>query len=146
MLKPGQALDKGEKTAFEEERRLFYVAATRAKNELLLMSYEKTPECTFIRQFCEPMMAKATEQPGKKMVLAASAVPAGAQRIRWMDKDYIKGASVEHNVFGRGMIAEKGGDTVTIRFADGTIKRFILSACLEKGLLGLQQSIAERIF
>jgi len=138
-LKPGQALDKDEQTAFEEERRLFYVAATRAKNELLLMSYEKTPECTFIHQFCEPMTAKATGQPGKKMALAASPAPAVAQRIQWMAKDYIKGANVMHNVFGRGIIAEKGGDTVTIRFTDGTIKRFILSACLEKGLLGLQR-------
>ncbi|WP_369281848.1 ATP-dependent helicase [Oscillibacter sp. GMB15532] len=139
MFKPGQALDKDEQTALEEERRLFYVAATRAKNELLLMSYEKTPECTFIHQFCQPLTPKATGQPGKKMPLAASTVPAVAQRIQWISKDYIKGANVVHNIFGRGMIAEKGGDTVTIRFTDGTIKRFILSTCLEKGLLGLQQ-------
>ncbi len=137
--KPEQAWDKDEQAAFEEERRLFYVAATRAKNELLLMSYEKTPECTFIRQFCQPLTPKATGGQGKGIVLSASPAPAVAQRIQWISKDYIKGASVEHNIFGRGMIAEKGGDTVTIRFADGTIKRFILSACLEKGLLGLQQ-------
>lgn len=138
-LKPGQALDKDEQTAFEEERRLFYVAATRAKNELLLMSYEKAPECTFIRQFCEPLTPKAAGERGKKIASATSLMPTVAQRIQWIAKDYIKGASVEHNVFGHGMIAEKGGDTVTIRFADGTIKRFILSACLEKGLLALQQ-------
>ncbi|WP_312940002.1 ATP-dependent helicase [Oscillibacter sp.] len=139
MLKPGQALDKDEQTAFEEERRLFYVAATRAKNELLLMRYEKTPESTFIRQLCEPMMLKSTMEQNKKMALSPSPAAAVAQRIQWIAKDYINGASVEHNVFGRGMITEKGGDTVTIRFADETTKRFILSTCLEKGMLRLQQ-------
>jgi len=138
-LKPGQAPDKDEQKAYEEERRLFYVAATRAKNELLLMSYENVPERTFIRQFCEPTTPKATGERARKIALAARPMPPVEQRIQWIAKDFIKGANVVHNAFGHGIIAEKDEDTVTIRFADGTVKRFGLSACLTKGLLDLDR-------
>ncbi|MEA4932785.1 MAG: ATP-dependent helicase [Lawsonibacter sp.] len=138
-LKPGQALDADEQKAYEEERRLFYVAATRAKNELLLMSYEKAPKCTFIRQFCEPPTPKATGERARKNVLAARPMPTVAQRTQWIAKDFIKGTSVVHNAFGHGMITEKDEDIVTICFADGTVKRFGLSACLTKGLLDLDR-------
>ena len=99
-LKPGQATDKDEQKAFEEERRLFYVAATRAKSELLLMSYKKEPECTFIQQFCEPPPTKATGERARKIGLAARPMPTVAQRTQWIAKDFIKGASVVHNAFG----------------------------------------------
>lgn len=138
-LKPGQAPDIDEQKAYEEERRLFYVAATRAKNELLLMSYEKAPECTFIQQFCEPPTPKATGERARKITFAARPMPNVAQRTQWIAKDFIKGASVVHKAFGHGMIAVKDENTVTIRFADGTVKRFGLSACLTKGLLNLDR-------
>lgn len=138
-LKLGHAPDKDEQKAYEEERRLFYVAATRAKNELLLMSYEREPECTFIRQFCEPPPTKATGARGRKIGLAARPMPTVAQRTQWIAKDFIKGASVVHKAFGNGMIVEKDEYTVTIRFADGIVKRFGLSACLTKGLLDLDR-------
>ena len=138
-LRPGQVPDKDEQKTYEEERRLFYVAATRAKNELLLMSYEKVPGCTFIRQFCEPTTPKATGERARKIAFAARPMPTVAQRTQWIAKDFIKGASVVHNAFGHGMIAEKDEDTVTIRFADGTEKRFGLSACLTKRLLDLDR-------
>lgn len=138
-LKPGQTPDEDEQKAYEEERRLFYVAATRAKNELLLMSYEKMPECTFIREFCEPPTPKATGERAQKVALATRPMPSAAQRIQWIAKDFIKGASVMHNAFGHGVIEETDSDTVTICFADGTVKRFGLSACLTKGLLELHR-------
>lgn len=136
-LKTGQAPDKDEQKAYEEERRLFYVAATRAKSELLLMSYEREPECTFIGQFCEPPTSKVTGGRAQKIGSAARPMPTVVQRTQWIAKDFIKGASVVHNAFGHGMIVEKDEYTVTIRFADGTVKRFGLSACLTKGLLKL---------
>ena len=138
-LKPGQTPDEDEQKAYEEERRLFYVAATRAKNELLLMSYEKMPECTFIREFCEPPTPKATGERAQKVALATRPMPSAAQRIQWIAKDFIKGASVMHNAFGHGVIEETDSDTVTICFDDGTVKRFGLSACLTKGLLELHR-------
>jgi len=138
-LKPGQAPDKDEQKAYEEERRLFYVAATRAKNELLLMSYENVPERTFIQQFCEPTTPKTTGERARKIAFVARPMPPADQRIQWIAKDFIKGASVVHNAFGHGMIAEKNEDTVTICFADGTVKRFGLTACLTKGLLDLDR-------
>lgn len=76
-LKPGQAPDIDEQKACEEERRLFYVAATRAKNELLLMSYGKVPECTFIQQFCEPPTPKAAGGRARKIGLATKAEELG---------------------------------------------------------------------
>lgn len=115
------------------------MAATRAKNELMLMSYEREPECSFIRQFCEPPTTKATGVRGRKIALATRPMPTVAQRTQWIAKDFIKGTSVVHNAFGHGMIAEKDENTVTIRFADGTVKRFGLSACLTKGLLKLDR-------
>ena len=45
--------DEEQRETLEEERRLFYVAATRAKNELILMTYPRQGTSTFIEQFFE---------------------------------------------------------------------------------------------
>lgn len=136
---PGKVPDEEERKAFEEERRLFYVAATRAKNELLLMAYERAPERTFVQQFLQPpAQPKIPAQP-KKTTHAVRPKANVPQNIQWIAKDFILHTRVTHTVFGRGIICARDGDKVTIRFADGAVKSFILSVCLSKGLLDLEK-------
>ncbi len=120
----------------EEERRLFYVGATRAKKQLEFLCYENKfgePSDTpfpFVSQFLgeEP---KKQQEPERKPLSAKPFGPSKEQVAAWM-KDYIPGTEVTHKIFGRGLLTKREGAFATISFIETGIKKIDLATCLRQ--------------
>ncbi len=127
----------------EEERRLFYVAMTRAKDELFIFTFQK-PSLTspFSLAVFPPKKAEKAEtfRPAPKPLQSVSGSyrsPAASQEVQWAAKDYLPGRSVRHKQFGGGIIRERKGDRISIAFDDGAEKQFSLSTALKAKALSL---------
>ncbi len=112
-----------DRAALEEERRLFYVGVTRAREQLDVLTYEAKfgePEgavSTFVTQFF------GEEKP-------PLGVPAAGG-----EPDYPPGTQVVHKVFGPGILQSQAGSIAVIAFQSRGVKKVDLTACLRKGLL-----------
>jgi len=128
----------------EEARRLFYVAMTRAKDELAVFTFQK-PGLTsaFSEEIFPPKKAaESTFRPAPKPLHSAAdsyRSPASSQEIRWAAKDYLPGRAVRHKQFGSGMIRSRTDDKITISFDDGAEKQFSLSVALKAKALSLAE-------
>lgn len=113
--------------SYEEERRLFYVGMTRAKNELLIISFRKKElQSTFVQE----IFPKEEKEPKKhKYSLHIKKEPKREQIIS-MCKEFESGIRVMHKTFGAGTISTKNGDIVTIQFDSKNIKKISLSTAL----------------
>lgn len=98
---------------YEEERRLFYVGATRAKNNLILFTTKRKST------FCEELLGKekknakkCEELPGKEKKNANNCEELMAQ----LDI----GVIVEHRRFGEGVVLDidAGGQRIMVQFED----------------------------
>ena len=135
----GEALDSEDAGALEEERRLFYVAATRAKQKLEFLCYEgKFGEAsesrnTFISQFLGEASRRQAVPPPQppKSAPVKPAGPAPEQIEAWM-KDYIPGVEVTHKLFGRGLVTGRDGDFAVIAFRENGVKKISLPVCLKQ--------------
>lgn len=114
---PSVPSDHPDFDAYQEERRLFYVAMTRAKDELWILSYngQELPSA-FIQELFPPVSPK--EQAAK--VHAAMFHP---------------GVKVRHKKYGEGKIIDLSQDIVTIFFSQVGEKKFSLSTTVKNGLL-----------
>ncbi len=97
-------------TDFEEERRLFYVSMTRAKDNLYLINSSKD-ESMFLKEL----------QP---------------EENGWSEADNaaLVGKQVRHKSFGNGKILGIEKETIVIDFG-GTPRRFLYPGAFEKGFL-----------
>ncbi len=109
--------------AYEEDRRLFYVAATRAKNRLNVLTYAGESSC-----FCDEFLEKKLELPEKR----DRKLP--AENFDTFRERYGEGARMVHKKFGEGIVVKKEEWSVTVRFADGKIRKFSLEALYDKML------------
>ena len=120
----------------EEERRLFYVGATRAKKQLEFLYYENKfgepsdASFSFISQFLGEEPKKKPEPEGKPAPAKPSG-PSKEQIAAWM-KDYIPGTEVTHKIFGRGLLTKREGTFATISFMEVGIKKVDLTTCLRQ--------------
>jgi DNA helicase-2/ATP-dependent DNA helicase PcrA len=110
---------------YEEDRRLFYVAATRAKNHLHVLTYTGENSC-----FCDEFLQK--NQPTAKQEKAIKTAK---------DSDYITfcarygtGARLAHKKYGEGTVMTQEAGLILVRFADGKQRRFSLAVLYEKSL------------
>ncbi len=103
--------DEADIKAYEEERRLFYVGATRAKNRLNIFSYSTSPS-TFTEEFF------ANEEVKRDKYTA-----------------FETGATIHHRAFGRGRILSRDGELISVRFDNGTIKKLSLAILIDQGLI-----------
>lgn len=101
--------------AYEEDRRLFYVAMTRAKNELYLLDYPDVPSA-FVRELRQQL-----PKPFRPAVDYASILPENACGLRY-----------RHAVHGEGQILAQCGDAMLVAFADG-------DRCLQAGQMLLER-------
>ena len=120
----------GDDVDADEERRIFYVAMTRAKNELLIFDFGNS-------SFCNELFSPSPTQLQRHGTATAPLKPKAAADPRLLSaaKEFVPGRSVIHRVCGRGVIRGNDGVTLTIRFEDGQEKKFLFYSVLEKGLV-----------
>lgn len=125
---PDKAASQEEKDAYEEERRLFYVGMTRARESLAVITFRKEGlRSAFSRELF----------PEKKApVPKPAAIPAlHTTRPTQPDRGYGDGTRVRHRQFGPGTILARAGDIATISFDSGACKRVSVSTALRMGQL-----------
>ncbi len=107
----------GDPQALEEERRLMYVATTRAAQELCILA----PRESYIRgkgvmpnalsQFIEDVPAELLEIPAEAIFEVPAPDPAPASRgSQSQQRPFHVGSQVEHNTFGAGKVMGYQGD------------------------------------
>ena len=127
---------------YEEERRLLYVGATRAKSRLFLFTMKQTSS------FCDEFLGKAVP---KKRVIPATAgnihlpeadTKAAAPKAlsdsefqKFMDQ-LAEGMVVTHKIFGQGVVVELNEKKIRVDF-DGEVKTFSIRVLAGSGMLRL---------
>lgn len=136
-----QELSQEDRTALEEERRLFYVAVTRARSRLELLSYENKfgepsgTRSTFIAQLLgEEVSGRIKEEQSKKVLLPRPAGPSSGQIAAW-ERDCQPGMRFRHKSFGVGTLESRAGSIAVIDFGEKGIKKLDLPTCLRQGVL-----------
>ena len=118
---------------FEEERRLFYVALTRAKVKSIL-SYAKSrrkfggePVITAMSRFVKEIPEELLDQPSYQ-IKKESRISLKTQNTN-SNINISRGSTVEHKVFGRGKVLNVEGmgenSKITILFVNNVTKKFI---------------------
>ncbi len=115
---------KEEVEAYEEDRRLFYVAATRAKNHLRILTYKGESSC-----FCDEFLQKTNMAQKEKAIKTAK----DTDYIAFC-KRYAAGARLTHKKYGEGTVLAEDAGFILVRFADGTNRNFSLAVLYEKSL------------
>lgn len=134
--------DAKEWETYEEERRLFYVGVTRAKNCLQLFRLPNTS--TFCKEllgreskvafapsqgrYLTPTTAKGAEKPQK--VFSEEKYAAFCESLS-------EGVSVAHKKYGQGVVVEMLEEYATIQFEE-TSKKFSLKFLFESGMLSVE--------
>ncbi|MBQ8448219.1 MAG: ATP-dependent helicase [Clostridia bacterium] len=105
--------------AYEEERRLFYVGATRAKSSLFLFTYAGKSS-----SFCDELLGKEKAKGGIEK--AISSVPTGHRRTEKEIAEFCGQISVGcelcHRAFGKGTVISIEGDIISVKFESGARK------------------------
>ena len=111
-------------TLYEEDRRLFYVAVTRAKNHLHIVTYKGETSC-----FCDEFLQKKSSEK-----LETNLKKSSASEYLAFCKRYEKGAAIIHKKFGKGIVLMQNAGFLEVRFHDGTIRKLALAVLYEKSL------------
>lgn len=148
--KPREIIDEADLATLEEERRLFYVGVTRAKNQLEIISYENEygkpgkVVSSFVTSFLAsklqpPRSAKNTPHQisSQKTHIFISSPLKTPPDIKVLAKDYIPNTKVAHRIFGDGVIIKKEDNIITIQFHSGSTKKLDLFSCIQKELIKL---------
>ncbi len=119
--------DEGERQ-LEEERRLFYVAMTRAKTSLEVLCCRAVTSSFALQLF-----------PAEKRAESRTVSKPSRRALPKTDPDrFTIGTLVRHKRFGRGLLCSRDGDIVLIRFDDGQQKRIALHTAIRGGLLQME--------
>ncbi|MDO4517294.1 MAG: ATP-dependent helicase [Bacillota bacterium] len=125
-LSPGKQPTQEEAESFEEERRLFYVGMTRARDHLAIFRFKKPGLMSTFAADVFPQTKEPEKKKGRVGPKSAKAAP------KVDSAPYIPGTRVSHRVFGPGKLVHRQGDIATILFDSGEEKRFSLSTALKK--------------
>ncbi|MGI5855922.1 MAG: ATP-dependent helicase [Candidatus Merdivicinus sp.] len=117
-----EELAAGSPASYHEEIRLFYVAATRSRERLILFSPPKNGTGLRDSRFFSDFFR--TRLPPRRPI-----------------PEIPPGTAVRHRVFGAGIVAHADGDSLTVSFSAGNMKTISLSYCISKGLLRIKRDI-----
>ena len=109
---------------YEEDRRLFYVGVTRAKNILRIFTYSCDKS-----SFCEELLQK------NKMIAGGSSSKRSESAFDLFCKRFEYGSKVYHKKFGRGVVLSKVQGILLVQFDDGTTRRLALDILFCEDLL-----------
>jgi DNA helicase-2/ATP-dependent DNA helicase PcrA len=133
-------LAEEEQATLEEERRLFYVAVTRARYQLELLTYagkfgeSDGTKSTFVSQLLGETQRGMVLEKRKKVLAPYAAKPALDQIVTW-EKEYQPGTTIAHKQFGRGVLESRSGSIAVIDFGENGIKKLDLPTCLKTGVI-----------
>lgn len=126
---------KKEKEIYEEERRLFYVGVTRAKNRLYLFTANRKST------FCEDFFGKGAKKQAidfKALKSTSSSTQTDNARreeiCRQFHEQFDVGSIVTHFKFGKGVILKITEKQIVVQFADKT-RRLDLFLTAQKHLV-----------
>ncbi len=142
---PSDKMSDQERRDFEEERRLFYVAMTRAKENLSIFKVE-TRSSVFIQEINRPKVNnKATvKQKNIKVNSYLKKTPYGVKKsfhkvteseYRECREELSLTGYLKHKTLGEGEIISMPDDLITACFEDNVQKTFSLKYLLEHDLL-----------
>ena len=141
---PGTPSQKSElhklKEYIEEERRLFYVAVTRAKRKLTVIRYRseydgsRTDDSCFIRELFDEKISiyDISKKAVGKIKMKLSPCHREAS-------EFTKGVRIIHKSFGAGRICGVDGDKCTVIFDSGIKKDLSVSICIDAGLISIKK-------
>ena len=101
-----------ERKQFEEERRLFYVGMTRAKNDLNIFKLNDNSSC-FIREIHSPAVKekKADKEADNKTQIKPKAVPYNSEKEEYVcDLELVIGERVVQKTYGAGTVTDAAYD------------------------------------
>ena len=140
--------------AYEEERRLFYVGVTRAKDQLTLFTTNRPST------FCSEFLGKSSipEESSKNLMPVDSrisrtfrqtkpyAAVAGIRQTKASEELYSRlkeelgaGVIVEHKKYGEGVVTQLDDRLVHILFRDDTLRMMDLKTLANAGLLKVKK-------
>ena len=145
VLANPRTASKEELETYEEERRLFYVGVTRAKNQLNVFTTNKPSK------FCSELLGKRNLRENQQKEYAGikkwgDYSPAGTYGIghgfqKQPGKSYQEladalgeGMIVKHKKFGEGVVVDMEGEHIRIQFGDN-VKNMDLKVLARLGML-----------
>ena len=144
--KPTSANDKTGWAMYEEEKRLYYVGMTRAKENLYIFSFDqgRTSDFTNIvfdykQLFASKPTPKAKYSTVNIPVNDPSAQAMSDSEYERIKKSMIPGAKVVHQTFGPGTVASQDGNKVDVNFDNGKTRSFQMTIAIQMGMLTLVQ-------
>ena len=137
--------DQSEINAFEEERRLYYVGMTRAKNELYIFTFgegdtSKFSKTIFGNQIVTNLKNRNNQETysinQRKKMLHENNYSSIYINEKTDITDYEMGVLIEHKMYGQGVVVKREGDFASIRFDhDMKIKKISLSYAVASGIV-----------
>lgn len=135
------AKDDDTASALEEERRLFYVALTRAKNEVAFIRFQKEDLYSSFAEFLFPPqpIASASSHASSRVLAPffSRYSPDRKENLKAEAKEYFVNTRIRHKKFGNGVIIKRSDNIATIRFSDGSVKQIDLIAALQAKVLSI---------
>ena len=130
--------DEADIRVYEEERRLFYVGMTRAKEKLNLFSFKG--RSAFVSEVMK--YTKASEKPdakGQKQVASAQHTPLRTKEgYRAFCEELGEGVIVRHRKFGRGVVVKMDEQKLQISFDSGEEKMLFTEIAFQAGALMIE--------
>lgn len=136
VVTEGKNPSKEDAAALEEERRLFYVAMTRAREELLIFRFQKEDLAS---SFADAVLPEKRAKKQERKTFSPAPKPAeryhAPQDVSAASRSFLPACRVEHRKFGSGTLESRNGSIATIRFDDGSVRRLDLTIALRQNLL-----------
>lgn len=133
--------NKEKADVYEEDRRLFYVGMTRAKNELNVFDFGY--ESPFVKEIFEKSSANSKIAKKRNEKTSVSHIVNARVNNSHVDSalynscknEILRTKTLEHKIFGKGEVTEIDDDRLTVRFSDKTRKLSLNGIILSKNII-----------